>query len=65
MAKIRFSEVVEVCDVDEALRLMEKSQASVRNANDNVRERKGKDNNNIDHKSAIFAIITTATKNHP
>ena len=44
---------------------MEKSQASVRNANDNVRERKGKDNNNIDHKSAIFAIITTATKNHP
>ena len=51
MARLRFSEIVEEADVDEALRLMEESHRTVANVH---YERQYKDDLKKDHKSAIF-----------
>ena len=57
MARLRFSEKVEEADVDEALRLMEESQRTVADVHGNNRIGQREDKR-IDHKSAIFQIIT-------
>lgn len=58
-AKLRFSEEVSQNDVDEALRLMERSQVSVNESDEEDLKLKPR----TDHVSAIFTIIKDACKN--